>query len=144
MVTKDKQWWTFEVLGPSMIYNGYNCSKYTLNFKFRISQSFDLPSATPSYLPHHCVTASVSHLTCPLPPHHIYCITTLVSHFTCPLSPHHIYHITALPHYHVSHLTCPLPPHHIHHVTALPHYHVSHLTCLLPPHHIYGITPLPC
>ena len=36
MVTKDKQWWTFEVLGPSMIYNGYNCSKYALNFKFPI------------------------------------------------------------------------------------------------------------
>ena len=36
MVTKGKQWWTFEVLGPSMIYNGYNCSKYALNFKFPI------------------------------------------------------------------------------------------------------------
>ena len=33
MVTKDKQWWTFEVLRLSTNYNGYNCSKYALNFK---------------------------------------------------------------------------------------------------------------
>ena len=51
----------------------------------RISQSFDLPPAT----------TSVSHLTCPLPPHQLviwlalyHCITTLVSHLTCPR--HHI------------------------------------------------------
>ena len=121
-----------------------------------ISQSFDLPPAT----------TSVSHLTCPLPPHHqselalvlalelelalaleielalvldralpYHCIsqsfdlptaTTSVSHLTCPLPPHHQsvqalaleiklalaldierYHITAS----VNHLTCPLPPH---------------------------------
>ena len=68
-----------------------------------ISQSFDLPPAT----------TSVSHLTCPLPPHHQsvlalelelalgleielalaldierYCITASVSHLTCPLPPH--------------------------------------------------------
>ena len=36
MLTKDKQWWTFEILGPSMIYNGFNNSKYALNFKFPI------------------------------------------------------------------------------------------------------------
>ena len=36
MVTEDKQWLKFEVLGPSMIYNGYNTSKYALNFKFPI------------------------------------------------------------------------------------------------------------
>ena len=36
MVTKDKQWWTFEIVGPSMIDNGYNCSKYALNFNFPI------------------------------------------------------------------------------------------------------------
>ena len=120
-----------------------------------ISQSFDLPPAT----------TSVSHLTCPLPPHHqselalvlelelatrdrasastrhralpYHCIsqsfdlppaTTSVSHLTCPLPPHHQselvlalaleielalaldiehYRITAS----VNHLTCPLPPH---------------------------------
>ena len=51
----------------------------------RISQSFDLPPAT----------TSVSHLTCPLPPHQLviwlalyHYITTLVSHLTCPH--HHI------------------------------------------------------
>ena len=84
-----------------------------------ISQSFDLPPAT----------ISVSHLTCPLPPHHQselvleielalalvleielvlalvldiehYCITTSVNHLTCPPA------TTS-----VSHLTCPLPPH---------------------------------
>ena len=33
-----------------------------------ISQSFDLPSATTSLQYH--ITTSVSHLTCPLPPHH--------------------------------------------------------------------------
>ena len=64
-----------------------------------ISQSFDLPPAT----------TSVSHLTCPLPPHHQselalelaleielvlvldiehYCITASVNHLTCPLPPH--------------------------------------------------------
>ena len=78
----------------------------------RISQSFDLPPAT----------TSVSHLTCPLPPHHQselalvlaleielalaldierYCITTSVNHLTCPLPPHqsvirlaHCHHIS--------------------------------------------------
>ena len=50
-----------------------------------ISQSFDLPPAT----------TSVSHLTCPLPPHQsviwlalYHCITTSLSHLTCPH--HHI------------------------------------------------------
>ena len=133
-----------------------------------ISQSFDLPPAT----------ISVSHLTCPLPPHHQselalelelvlvletelalvleielvlaleielvlvldiedYSTTASVSHLTCPLPPHQ------------SHLTCPLPPHHQselvlvlaiemelaldierYHITAS----VNHLTCPLPPH----------
>ena len=36
MVTKDKQWWTFEVSSLSTNYNEYNCSKYALNFKFPI------------------------------------------------------------------------------------------------------------
>ena len=36
MVIKDKQLWAFEVLRLSTNYNGYNCSKYALNFKFPI------------------------------------------------------------------------------------------------------------
>ena len=36
MVTKDKKWWTFEVLSLSTNYNGYNYLKYGLNFKFNI------------------------------------------------------------------------------------------------------------
>ena len=65
-------------------------------------------------------TASVSHLTCPLP--------TSVSHLTCPLPPHHqselalalaleieLALVLDIEHYgttaSVSHLTCPLPPH---------------------------------
>ena len=34
MVTKDKQWLTFEVIRLSTNYNGSNSSKYALNFKF--------------------------------------------------------------------------------------------------------------
>ena len=127
MVTKDKKWWTFEVLGPSMIYNRFNreisCHHITVSL-------------------HHRITVSVSHLPCPLPPNQsVIClapchqtsqsfalpptttsprhrITVLVSHLPCPLPPnqsviclapyHRILHhcITAL----VSHLPCPLPP----------------------------------
>ena len=98
-----------------------------------ISQSFDLAPCHPTTftaLPCYCVTALVSHLTCPLPPHNIYCITMLLCHCISqsfdlpPATPPHLPHycITALPHYHitvlVSHLTCPLPPHHIYRVTA--------------------------
>ena len=36
MVTKDKQWLTFEVLRLSINYNGSNSLKYALNFKFPI------------------------------------------------------------------------------------------------------------
>ena len=36
MVTKDKQWWTFEVLKLSVNYNTFNSSKYALNFKLPI------------------------------------------------------------------------------------------------------------
>ena len=36
MVTKGKQWWTFEVLKLSTMHSGYNCSKYALNFNFSI------------------------------------------------------------------------------------------------------------
>ena len=56
----------------------------------RISQSFDLPPAT----------TSVSHLTCPLPPHHQSQLALALA-----LKIEH-YHITAS----VSHLTCSLPP----------------------------------
>ena len=102
-----------------------------------ISQSFDLPPAT----------TSVSHLTCPLPPHHQselalaleielvlvlvleielvlaldiehYRITTSVSYLTCPLPPHQS--VIWLAHcHHISHLTCHLPLCHCN--TALPH-----------------------
>ena len=36
MVTKDKQWCTFEVSSLSTNYNKYNYWKYALNFKFPI------------------------------------------------------------------------------------------------------------
>ena len=116
-----------------------------------ISQPFDLPTATTSSvragtsardrasarhraLPYHCISQSFD-----LPP-----ATTSVSHFTCPLPPHQsviwlaLYHcITALPRRSViwlaptttsvSHLTCPLPPHqaviwlaHCHHIIMSP------------------------
>ena len=104
-----------------------------------ISQSFDLPPAT----------TSVSHLTCPLPPHHQSELALVLA-----LDIEH-YGTTAS----VSHLTCPLPPHqsviwlaHCHHIsqsfdlpstTTLPHWSViwlaptttsvNHLTCPLPP-----------
>ena len=125
-----------------------------------------MPPATPPHLPCHRITELVSHLICPLPPHHIYHVIALVSHLTCPLPSNHIYCITTL----VSHLTCPLPPDHIYGVTASLGYHVSqsfdlppattphlpryritmlpcyrisqYLTCPLPPHHIYCITIL--
>ena len=152
MVTKDKKWWTFEVLGPSMIYNMFNreisCHHITVSL-------------------HHCITASlsVSHLPCPLPPSQsVICLapchqtsqsfalppTTRVTasprhHVTASpchhvtTSPHHratvsLHHrITVSPHHRI---TAPLrhcttaPPHHPHHrVTAL----VSHLPFPLPP-----------
>ena len=95
-----------------------------------VSQLFALPPAT----------KPVSHLTCPLPPHHR--ITTPPHH--CITAPHH--HVTvftaslsfALPPATkpVSHF-CPVPPHHHmppHHcVTAPATMLVSHLPCSLPP-----------
>ena len=148
-----------------------------------ISQSFDLPTATTSSvrasdgvstrdrtstsarhraLWYHCIsqsfdlspaTTSVSHLTCPLPPHH-QSELVLEIELVLALDIEH-YHITAS----VSHSTCPLPPHqsviwlaHCHHIsqsfdlpstTTLPHWSViwlaptttsvNHLTCPLPP-----------
>ena len=68
-----------------------------------ISQSFDLPPAT----------ISVSHLTCPLPPHHqsglaleLELVLVLEIELALVLDIEH-YGITAS----VSHLICPLPPH---------------------------------
>ena len=70
-----------------------------------ISQSFDLPPAT----------TSVSHLTCPLPPHHqsvlalaleLELALVLEIELALALDIEH-YGTTAS----VSHLTCPLPPH---------------------------------
>ena len=77
----------------------------------RISQSFDLPSAT----------TSVRHLTCPLPPHHqselalalaleielaLLLALEIELALALALDIEH-YRITAS----VNHLTCPLPPH---------------------------------
>ena len=129
-----------------MIYNRFNreisCHYITVSLHHRItaslcqsviclapchqtSQSFALPPAT----------KPVSHLPCPLPPHHH--ITVLVSHLPCPLPPnqsviclvpyhcvttslHHcvtmsLHHCVTVPTHHrvttlVSHLPCPLPP----------------------------------
>ena len=64
-----------------------------------ISQSFDLPPAT----------TSVSHLTCPLPPHHrseLVLALALEIELALVLDIEH-YGTTAS----VSNLTCPLPPH---------------------------------
>ena len=60
-----------------------------------ISQSFDLPPAT----------TSVSHLTCPLPPHH-QSVLALALEIELALDIES-YRISAS----VNHLTCPLPPH---------------------------------
>ena len=77
-----------------------------------ISQLFDLPTAT----------TSVSHLTCPLPPHHqseLALVLALEIELALELDIEH-YGTTAS----VSHLTCPLPPHqsviwlaHCHHIS---------------------------
>ena len=113
-----------------------------------ISQSFDLPTATTSSvsasardrasasdrhraLPYHCIsqsfdlppaTTSVSHLTCPLPPHHqseLALALALEKELALVLDIEH-YGTTAS----VNHLTCPLPPHqsviwlaHCHHIS---------------------------
>ena len=122
MVTKDKKWWTFEVLGPSMIYNRFNreisCHHVTALLHHRItvslyqsviclapchqtSQSFALPPTTTS--PHHRVTVLVSHLPCPLPPNQsVICLAPC----------HQTSQSFALPPATkpVSHLPCPLPP----------------------------------
>ena len=147
MVTKDKKWWTFEVLGPSMIYNRFNreisCHYITVSLHHRItvslcqsviclapchqtSQSFALPPAT----------KPVSHLPCPLPPH--------------PASPHQrVSQSFALspatkP---VSHLPCPLPPSQS--VICLAPCHQTSQSFALPPtttlpHHCITASPRHC
>ena len=143
-----------------------------------ISQSFDLPPATTSVsnltcllpplnqselalvlaleielvlvldIEHYHITASVNHLTCPLPPHqsviwlaHCHHIsqsfdlptaTTSVSHLTCPLPLH--YHIGQS-------FDLPPPPHQSIIWLAPCHQSGSHLTCPLPPHHYVPTTP---
>ena len=158
MVTKDKKWWTFEVLGPSMIYNRFNreisCHHVTVSL-------------------HHCITVSVSHLPCPLPPNQsVICLapchqtsqsfalppaTKPVSHLPCPLPPRH--GVTAL----VSHLPCPLPPSQsviclapchqtsqsfaLPPTTASPHHHVTvplHHHVTVPLHHHVTASPCHC
>ena len=121
-----------------------------------ISQSFDLSPAT----------TSVSHLTCPLPPHHqselalalalgielalaldrallyhhisqsfdLPSATTSVSHLTCPLPPH--WSVSTRDRASASARHRALPYHHISHSFDLPPAttSVNHLTCPLPPH----------
>ena len=58
---------------------------------------------------HYRITTSVSHLTCPLPPHHqseLVLVLVLEIELALVLDIEH-YGTTAS----VSHLTCPLPPH---------------------------------
>ena len=145
MVTKDKQCWTFEVLGPSMIYNGYNCSKYALNFKFPIitphvtASLHEISYHHITVSPHHHATMSLCHHITTSPHHHV---TTLVSHLPCPPC-HQTSQSFALPPATkpVSHLTCPSTTtslHHCmrfpyHHVTASPHHRANHITTS--PHH---------
>ena len=109
-----------------------------------ISQSFALTPAT----------KPVSHLPCPLPPHHH--VTALVSHLPCPLPPNQsviclapYHHVTTSPPDHlttlVSHLPCPLPPNQS--VICLAPCHQTSQSFALPPttasprHHI---TMSPC
>ena len=147
MVTKDKHWWTFEVLGPSMIYNGFNreisCHRVTASPCHGISQSFAFP------LP---PNQSVSHLPCPLPPnqsviwltlyHRItaspwHCITTSLCHrmspcqsVICLVPCHQTSQSFDLPSTTVSPCHCITMSLH-HHVTTSPHQSVI---CLAPCH----------
>ena len=168
MVTKDKQWWTFEVLGPSMIYNRFNgeisCHHVTASLHHHVtmslcqsviclapwhqtSQSFALPPAT----------KPVSYLPCPLPQcHHV---TTPLHHCITASPCHCVSQSFALPPAtkSVSHLPCPLPPnqsviclapyHHVtvplhHHVTASPHHCISQSFALPPA--TKPVSHLPC
>ena len=118
-----------------------------------ISHSFDLSPAT----------TSVSHLTCPLPPHHQselalalvldiehYGTTASVSHLTCPLPPHQSFELPTATTSSVrdrarasaSARHRALPCHCISQSFDLPPAttSVSHLTCPLPPHHYVPTT----
>ena len=92
--------------------------------KFRQVARISSASARHRVLPYHCIsqsfdlhpaTTSVSHLTCPLPPHHqsVLALTlelelALVLEIQLALALDiERYHVTAS----VNHLTCPLPPH---------------------------------
>ena len=108
-----------------------------------ISQSFDLPPAT----------TSVSHLTCPLPPHHqselalaleieLVLVLEIELVLDRALPCHCISQSFDLPPatMSVSHLTCPLPPHQSFDllsttVTAILHYHIGQSFDLPPPPH---------
>ena len=151
MVTKDKKWWTFEVLGPSMIYNRLNreisCHHVTVSLHHRIttslsqsviclapchqtSQSFALPPTT----------KPVSHLPCPLPPNQS--VICLAPYHRITASPRHrISQSFALPPATkpVSHLPCPLPPNQsviclapYHRIIASPHHRITASPC----HHV--------
>ena len=151
MVSKVKQCRTFEVLGPSMIYNRFNreisCHRITVSPNQSViclapcnqtSQSFALPP----------VTKPVNHLTCPLPLCHrvtmspCHHVTMLVSHLPCPLPPnqsviclapcHQTSQSFDLPSTTASPCTAPL--HHcittsLCHVTMSPCHHVSTSPC---------------
>ena len=94
------------------------------------SQSFALPPAT----------KPVSHLPCPLPPHHH--ITVLVSHLPCPLPPNQsviclvpYHHVTASLHHHVTASLC-------HRITVSPCHRVSQSFALPPA--TKPVSHLPC
>ena len=143
MVSKVKQCWTFEVLGPSMIYNRFNreisCHCVTASPCHQTSQSIWLALyhlITASL--HHRITVLVSHLPCSLPPNKSVIWLALYHHITVSLhhqvtkSPRHrVSQSFALPPATkpVSHFPCPLPPNQsviwlalYHCVTASPHH----------------------
>ena len=122
-------------------------SKNIRQRKFRQAARISSTSARARVLPYHCIsqsfdlpptTTSVSHLTCPLPPHHqselvleIELVLVLEIELALALDIEH-YHITTS----VSHLTCPLPQHHQSELTLvleielvltldMEHYHIT-------------------
>ena len=151
MVTKDKQWWTFEVLGPSMIYNGFNreisCHHVTMSLCHCVTTSLHHRITVPlchhiTTSLHHHITASLHHRVITSPCHHIsqsfvlLPATKPVSHLPCPLPPNQsviwlalYHHITVSPWPPCHHITIPL--HHCttaslqHRVTTPLHHHVT-------------------
>ena len=148
MVSKVKQCWTFEVLGPSMIYNRFNreischcitmspnqsviclapCHQTSQSFALppchQTSQSFDLPSTTTSL--HHRITVSLHHCVS-----QSFALTLPPNQSVICLAPcHQTSQSFDLP----STTTSPC-----HCATASPHHRVtvlvSHLPCPLPPY----------